>query len=266
MAVVGRPNVGKSSYINRLIRHERCIVSDIPGTTQDCVEIPFTVGKGEQSRHYLLMDTAGIRSRSRTRSAVERFSMMRTEKGIKQSDVTILILDSEDGPTTRDKKIAAMILEHQKGCLIIANKWDKMEDITQRKYQPMLSQALPFLSFVPVLYSSAQTGYNIRRTIEAIDFVGAQISTEISTGTLNRVLHRAFERVPPPRSTKHPLKLYYVTQVGTRPIRLKLFVNNPKKVSQAYRSYLTKALRSTFGLEGAPIILHFTARSKRQTH
>ncbi len=255
VAVVGRPNVGKSSYINRLLRNERVIVSPEPGTTRDSIEIPFTVGLGAQSRRYLLIDTAGMRRKGRIRDPVERFSLMRAEKSIDRADVVLLMIDASDGPTSREKSIASMILEHNKGAILMVNKWDIAEDVTERGYTKALRSALPFMGFVPIVYVSAQSGYNIRKSIETIDYVASQVRFECSTGLLNRVLHDAFDRVQPPVVYGRRLKLYYATQTGVQPVRFRLFVNHPRHMSSSYESYLIKRLRSAFGLEGAPVVL-----------
>lgn len=261
---MGRPNVGKSSYINRLLRSDRVIVTDVPGTTRDSVEVPFQVGTGEGARHYTLIDTAGIKQQGRIKNAVDQFSMVKTDKAIKRADVVILMLDAEQGPTARDKRLAAKIIEEERGCLLLINKWDlKQDEVTQRAYGKAFQEALPFLGFAPLVFASALSGYNIRNTIDAIDHVGAQVQTKLTTGLLNRVLHDAFARVAPPTKGDRPLKLYYATQVDTSPIRLALFVNNPKRAVPAYTSYLLKQLRRAFGLEGAPLVLHFRNRPRK---
>ncbi len=266
VAVVGRPNAGKSSYINRLLKNERVIVSDIPGTTRDSIEIPFTIGKGETARHYQLIDTAGVQKDTRSKSAVDWFSNLRTDKSIERSDVVVMVLDAETGPTTRDKKVAAKIIDAQKGCLLLLNKWDLAQDadeeITQTKYLPALREALPFLGFAPVLFVSAKSGYNIKRSIEAIDYVAAQTRTEITTGVLNRVIQHACEKYPPPIAKGKRLKVYYATQTGTQPIYIKLFVNHPDNARSNWLSYLKNQLREAFGLEGAPMFIKLVARPR----
>lgn len=259
VAVVGRPNVGKSSYINRLLRNDRILVSDQPGTTRDTVEVPFQVGRGEQARHYLLMDTAGMRRMGKVDTAVERFSLFRAEHTIGHADVVAVVLDAEQGPTAQDKKIARKVIEHRKGCLLLVNKWDLAmeEGITQRRYGAALREAMPHLTFAPVVFMSALSGYNIRKSIEAMDYVASQVSLQIGTGTLNRVLHDAFRKVAPPTVSGRRLKLYYATQTGAKPLRFAIFVNNQKAVAPAYKSYLVNTLRSSFGLEGAPVVLQF---------
>jgi GTP-binding protein len=268
VAVVGRPNAGKSSYINRLLRDERVIVSDIPGTTRDSIEIPFTIGSGETARHYQLIDTAGVQKDTRSKSAVDWFSNLRTDKSIERADVVVMMLDAETGPTTRDKKVAAKIIDAQKGCLMLVNKWDLAEDadqeITQTQYLPALRKTLPFLGFAPILFVSAKSGYNIRRTIEAIDYVAAQTRVEITTGVLNRVIQQACDKYPPPLAKSKRLKVYYATQTGTEPIYIKLFVNNPDNARSNWVAYLKNQLRDAFGLEGAPMFLKLIARPRSE--
>ena len=259
VAIVGRPNVGKSSYINRLLRSDRVIVSNVPGTTRDSIDVPFTVGTGSQARHYVLADTAGMRRRGKIDNAVEQFGRIRAEKSIKGCDVAVLVLDAVQGPTAQDKKIAAFIMEERRGCVIIVNKWD-LAETTQRQYGPALLAAVPFMGYCPVVFVSAKTGYDIRKSVEAIDLVAAQVRAELPTGVLNRALLDAYRRVHPPVVKGKPLKLFYTTQVGTEPIRLRIFVNEPRRVVPAYRQYLLKELRARFGLEGAPVILEFRSR------
>jgi len=266
VAVVGRPNAGKSSYINRLLKSERVIVSDVPGTTRDSIEIPFTIGKGETARHYQLIDTAGVQKDTRSKGAVDWFSNLRTDKAIERADVVVMVLDAETGPTSRDKKVAAKIIDAQKGCLVLINKWDLAQDaedeITQTKYLPALREALPFMGFAPVLFVSAKSGYNMKRSIEAIDYVAAQTRTEITTGVLNRVIEQAVEKYPPPVAKGKRMKVYYATQTGTNPIYFKVFVNNPDYARSNWLAYLQNQFRDAFGLEGAPIFIKLVARSR----
>ncbi len=174
------------------------------------------------------------------------------------------MLDAAQGPTSRDKRMAASILEREKGCLLVINKWDLADGVTQRAYGKALREALPFLGFVPVAFVSAKSGYNIRRSIDTIDYVGAQVQAALSTGMLNRVLRDAMHRVGPPAKKGRRLKLYYATQTGTQPVRIRLFVNDPRAVAPAYRTYLVASLRKAFGLEGAPVTLRFSARQRNQ--
>jgi len=260
VAVVGRPNVGKSSYVNRLLHSDRVIVSEVPGTTRDSIDVPFRVGDGVGARHYVLTDTAGLRRRGKVDSAVETYSAMRAVKSIERSDVVVLMIDGERGPTAQDRKIAAKVEYLKRGCVLVVNKWDLCDHTTQRQYVETLTRELPFFAYVPTVYISAKTGYNVRKSIDAIDHVAAEVSREIPTGILNRVVLDAYEKVHPPLVKNKPLKIYYCTQLGQRPIRIGLFVNEPKRVQPAYRTYLTRKIRSAFGLEGAPVVLHFRAR------
>ena len=270
VAIVGRPNAGKSSYINRLLRSDRVIVSDLPGTTRDSIEIPFTIGSGPSARHYQLIDTAGVQKDTRSRGAVDWFSNLRTEKSIERADVVVLMIDAEMGPTSRDKKIAAKIIEAERGCLLLVNKWDLSEDaeqeVTQTRYLPALREALPFLHFAPVLFVSAKSGYNMKRTIEAIDYVAAQTRTEITTGVLNRVIQKAVENLPPPMTKGRRLKIYYATQSGSNPIYFRLFVNNPDLTRANWIAYLKNQLRDAFGLEGAPLFLKLVPRTRDKSN
>jgi len=259
VAVVGRPNVGKSSYINRLLRAGRVIVSEVPGTTRDSITIPFTVGTGASARRYNLIDTAGIRRRGKIDSVVERFSRSRAEDTIRRSDIVVLVLDAAMGPTAQDKKIGALVAKHAKGCVVLANKWD-LQEMTQRQYGPLVLEAVPFLRHCPLVFASAKTGYNIRRSVEAIDHVAAQVRTVIPTGILNRALLDACRTTHAPTVGGKRLRVFYGTQVGVSPIRIRIFVNDPGIVKQPYRRYLVGAFRRKFGLEGAPVQLQFRAR------
>jgi len=259
VAVVGRPNVGKSSYVNRLLRSDRVIVSDVPGTTRDSIVVPFSVGKSASARQYNLIDTAGIRRQGKIDSVVERFSRSRAEDTIRRSDVVVLVLDAAVGPTAQDKKIGALVADHAKGCLILANKWD-LQTVTQRQYGPLVLKHMPFLRHCPLIFASAETGYNIRRSVDAIDHVAAQIRAELPTGILNRVLLDACQKVHAPTVRGKRLRVFYATQVGKAPIRIRIFVNDPRIVREAYRRYIVGMLRRSFGLEGAPIQLQFRAR------
>jgi GTP-binding protein len=263
VAVVGRPNVGKSSYINRLLRSDRVIVSAVPGTTRDSIDIPFAVGTGDQARHYLLIDTAGMRAENKVSSAVESYSHISAEKSVGRADVVVLMLDAVQGPTSQDKRIGAFIRERQKGCVVVVNKWDLADAVSQREYGPALLRVIPFMAHCPIVFASATTGYNMRRSVEVIDHVAAQVRLRLPTGVLNRTLLDACERVQPPSIQGKRLKIYYSTQVGTEPIRVRLFVNDPGRVKDAYTNYLVHVVREKFGLEGAPVLLEFTARPRQ---
>ncbi len=264
VAIVGRPNAGKSSYINRLLRTERVIVSEVAGTTRDSIDIPFTIGTGDQARHYVLVDTAGMRNRHRVDSSVERFSLFRAEESVANADVVALILDPELGPTVQDKHIAALIQKEKKGCVLLMNKWDIAEGLgmTQTQAEPVLRQVMPFMRHVPLLFISAKTGFNIRKSVEVIDTVAAQTRVTLPTGMLNRTLIEATTRVVAPAKGRKRLRVYYAVQVGVAPITIRMFVNEPKLATRPYTDFMVRALRERFGLEGAPVDIFYRARSR----
>ncbi len=259
---VGRPNVGKSSVINRLLRDDRVIVSVQPGTTRDSITIPFSIGGDAMARHYFLTDTAGIRRVGKIRNSLERLSLTRTERSIARAEVVGLILDASQGPTAQDKAIAAKIIEHQKGCVLIINKKDLIKNVPVAHCLAALRREMPFCAFMPALCVSAKTGWNIRGLIDQVDRVALHIQAKLPTGVLNRVLLDACARVQPPRVGGKRLKIFYATQVQTRPTIIRLFVNYPQSLTPAYQSYLIGCLRTAFGLDGVPLLLDLQARRR----
>ena len=267
VAIVGRPNAGKSSYINRLLNAPRVIVSEIAGTTRDAVEVPFTIGSGPEARHYMLVDTAGMKPHTKmSKTSVDNFSLFRSEQAIQEADVVLLLLDAKMGPTMQDKRIAGKILEANRACVVLVQKWDlaQEEGMTESKALPALRQMMPFLNFAPVVFCSNKSGYNIRRTVDAIDRAAASASERLPTGMLNRVLTTATKKTLAPMIKGKRLKVYYGLQVSTNPQTLRLFVNDPKLVTDAYLSFLEKNIRARFGLEGAPLRIFLKARSRNQ--
>ncbi len=268
VAIVGRPNAGKSSYVNRLLNAPRVIVSEIAGTTRDAVEVPFTIGSGPEARHYMLVDTAGMKPHTQmSKTSVDNFSLFRSEQAIEEADVVILILDPVMGPTMQDKRIAGKILDANRACVLMLNKWDlaNEEGITdEKKAADAVRQMMPFLSFAPVVFCSNKSGYNIRRTVEAIDRAAASASERLPTGMLNRVIETATKKTLAPMIRGKRLKIYYGLQVSTNPQTLRLFVNDPKLVTPAYRAFIEKNVRARFGLEGAPLRIFFKARSRKE--
>lgn len=268
VAIVGRPNTGKSSYINRLLNAPRVIVSDIAGTTRDAVEVPFTIGSGPDARRYTLVDTAGMKPHTKmSKTSVDNFSLFRSEDAIKEADVVLLVLDAGMGPTMQDKRIAGKILDEHKACAILMNKWDLAEadGVKEKKAADALRQMMPFFNFAPLVFCSAKSGYNIRRTVEAIDTAAASASMNLSTGMLNRTIEIAAKKTLSPMIKGRRLKIYYGLQVSTNPQTIRLFVNDPKLVTTAYLAYIEKALRSKFGLEGAPLRIFLKARPRGQS-
>lgn len=260
VAVVGRPNVGKSSYINRLTGKDRVIVSNVPGTTRDTISVPFTLeGTDGRSRHYTLVDTAGMRKQGRVHQSVEKFSLFRAEACIAEADLVVLVMDAGAGPSTQEKKIAALIRRHHKACVVLVNKWDLARDsaVKAADYEGRMRKELFFLGDIPVLFVSALSGYHIRRSFEVIDVVAGRLETKMPTGVLNRVIRDAFARSQPPFSRGRQLKFYYATQTGRSPPRVTLFVNDPALSTPSHQAFLTSRLRSAFDLAGVPLVLRY---------
>lgn len=263
IAVVGRPNVGKSSFLNAMLKTDRLIVSEVAGTTHDTIDIPFSLGEGDSARHYLLVDTPGIRKGGKINTAVDKFGVVRAQQAIGAADVCVLMMDAVQGPTAYDKKIADLIMRREKGCVLIINKWDLSEDIKQREYAKALKKTVPFMRHCPVVFVSSLNGTNVHNSIEMMEHVAAQVTARIPTGVLNRAIEDAEKRVAPPSIKGKKLHIYYSVQTDVKPLKFSLFVNNPKLIVPNYRDYLTKSLREKFGLEGAPIVLILRNRPKR---
>ena len=267
VAIVGRPNAGKSSYVNRLLNTPRVIVSEIAGTTRDAVEVPFTIGSGPEARRYMLVDTAGMKPHTKmSKTSVDNFSLFRSEQAIEEADVVILLLDPVIGPTMQDKRIAGKILDAHRACVLMLNKWDLAleEGITnEKKAADAVRAMMPFLNFAPIVFCSNKSGYNIRRTVEAIDRAAASASERIPTGMLNNVIVKATKKTLSPMIKGKRLKIYYGLQVSTNPQTIRLFVNDPKLVTPAYLSFIEKNIRARFGLEGAPLRIFLKARTRK---
>ena len=267
VAVVGRPNAGKSSYVNRLLNAPRVIVSEIAGTTRDAVEVPFTIGSGPEARHYMLVDTAGMKPHTKmSKTSVDNFSLFRSEEAIKEADVVLLLLDASMGPTMQDKRIAGKILEANRACVVLCQKWDlALKDglTDEKKALAALRQMMPFLNFAPVVFCSNKSGYNVRKTVEAIDRAAASASEKLPTGMLNRVITTATKKTLSPMIRGKRLKIYYGLQVSTNPQTIRLFVNDPALVTPAYLAFIEKNIRARFGLEGAPLRIFFKARARQ---
>ena len=267
VAIVGRPNVGKSSYVNRLLNAPRVIVSEVAGTTRDAVEVPFVIGSGPDARHYLLVDTAGLKPHTKmSKTSIDHFSLFRSERAIEEADVVVLILDPTLGPTMQDKRIAGKILDAHKACVVMMNKWDLADAqgvSNEREAAEAVRRMMPFLAFAPIVFCSNASGYNIRRTVDAIDRVAANASMKLPTGILNRTIEIAAKKTLSPMVRGKRLKVYYALQVSTRPQTLRLFVNDPTLVTPAYLAYLERNIRARFGLEGAPLRLFLKARTRK---
>lgn len=251
IAVLGKPNVGKSSIVNRLLGEERVIVSDIPGTTRDAIDTPFVF----DGQKYVIIDTAGIRRKSRISDELERYSVIRALAAIRRCDVALLVIDATKEVTEQDKKIAGLIHDEGKGCIIIMNKWDliEKETNTMSQFRKRLANDLAFMQYAPSLFTSAHTGQRLNRVIEMVNQVYAQCTFRISTGVLNECIADAVAFSEPPTNKGRRLKIYYGTQVAVKPPTFVLFVNDPDLMHYSYLRYLENQFRKNFGLEGTPI-------------
>ena len=251
VAVIGKPNVGKSSLINRILGEKRLIVSNIAGTTRDAVDTMF---ENEQGR-YMFIDTAGIRRKSKVDEKIEKFSVMRSQLAVERADVCIIMIDARDGVTEQDTKIAGLAHESGKACIVAVNKWDLVdkETGTMEKMRKDIMRDLSFMSYAPIIFISAATGQRTEKLFELINFVNDQSNMRISTGMLNNVLADAQARVQPPTDKGRRLKIYYMTQIGIKPPNFVIFCNSRELFHFSYQRYIENQLRTVFGLEGTPI-------------
>lgn len=251
VAVIGKPNVGKSSLINHILGEKRVIVADMAGTTRDAVDTEFENKYGK----YVFIDTAGIRRKSRVDERVEKFSVMRAQLAIERADVCLIMIDARDGVTEQDTKIAGMAHEAGKASIIVVNKWDLVEKETGtlEKMRKDVMRDLSFMSYAPVLFISAVTGQRTDRIFELVNFVNDQSHMRITTGMLNDVLADAQARVQPPTDKGRRLKIYYMTQTGICPPNFVVFCNRKDLFHFSYQRYLENQIRAVFGLEGTPI-------------
>lgn len=251
VAVIGKPNVGKSSLINKIAGEERAIVSDIAGTTRDATD---SIIENEHGK-YVFIDTAGIRRKSKVNEKIEHFSVLRAYMAVDMADVCIIVIDAEVGFTEQDSKIAGYAHEQGKASIVAVNKWDKVEkdNNTMKEYQTKLENDFSFMSYVPFIFISAKTGQRINKLFEMINYVNEQNSIRISTGMLNDVLAYATTRVQPPSDKGKRLKIYYMTQASTKPPTFVTFVNRSDLFHFSYQRYLENQIRATFGLSGTPV-------------
>ena len=262
IAFVGRPNVGKSSLLNALLGEDRAIVSEIPGTTRDAIDTRLAWGRSE----VVLIDTAGIRRRGKVASgpAAERYSTLRALHALSRADIAVLVVDAVEGLTAQDAHVAGYIIEEGKGLVIAVNKWDLVEEKTDRtfdQYVEWIRNEVPFLDFAPIVSISAKTGQRVGRVLEAAIDIWGERRKRISTGELNRVLSVATERTPPPPVRGHRPKLFYATQAAVAPPTFVFFASDASSVHFSYRRYLENRLREQFGFDGTPIRLVFRDRS-----
>lgn len=262
VAVIGKPNVGKSSLINRLAGEERVIVSDIAGTTRDAVD---TVVENQNGK-FVFIDTAGLRKKSKVTGNIERYSALRSFMAVDRADVCVIVIDALEGFTEQDSKVAGYAHEQGKGCIVAVNKWDAVEKdtYTMSEYRKKLENDFSFMSYVPFIFISAKTGQRTDKLFELIKYVSDQNAMRISTGMLNDLLAAATARVQPPSDKGKRLKIYYMTQPSTKPPTFVAFVNRAELFHFSYQRYLENQIRETFGLEGTPIRFVIRQRDEKK--
>ncbi len=259
-AIVGKPNVGKSSIINKLLGQQRLIVSEIPGTTRDAVDTDVVYN----GREYVFIDTAGLRRKSKIKEELERYSIIRAVSAIERADVALLVIDAVEGVTEQDAKIAGIAHERGKGIIIVVNKWDAVEktDRSTREYEEQIRQVLSFIPYAEILFVSALTGQRLPKLFEKIDTVIQNQNLRIPTGVLNEILADAVALQQPPTDKGRPLKLYYITQVVVEPPTFVIFVNDKSMMHFSYTRYIENQIRKSFGFKGTP--LKFIIRERKE--
>lgn len=262
VAIIGKPNVGKSSLVNRILGEQRVIVSDMAGTTRDAVDSFFENQKGK----YLFIDTAGMRKKSKVDDRIEKFSVLRATMAIERADVCLILVDANEGVTEQDTKVAGLAHEAGKACIIVVNKWDAIEkdDKTMDRMRQDIRRDLSYMTYAPIVFISALTGQRVDRLLDLINYVNDQASLRITTGMLNTVLADATARVQPPTDKGRRLKIYYMTQIGIKPPHFVCFCNDAKLFHFSYQRYLENQIRSTFGLEGTPVRLTIRQKSDKE--
>ena len=262
VAIIGKPNVGKSSLVNRILGEQRVIVSDMAGTTRDAVDSYFENQKGK----YLFIDTAGMRKKSKVDDRIEKFSVLRATMAIERADVCLILVDANEGDTEQDTKVAGLAHEAGKACIIVVNKWDAIEkdDKTMDHMRQDIRRDLSYMTYAPIVFISALTGQRVDRLFDLINYVNDQASLRITTGMLNTVLADATARVQPPTDKGRRLKIYYMTQIGIKPPHFVCFCNDAKLFHFSYQRYLENQIRSTFGLEGTPVRLTIRQKSDKE--
>ena len=262
VAVIGKPNVGKSSLVNKVAGENRCIVSDIAGTTRDAVDTTIENTFGT----FTFIDTAGLRRKSKVEDAIEHYSNLRAEMAVERADVCLILIDGEVGFTEQDSKVAGIAHEAGKGCIILVNKWDAVEkdDKTMQEMRTQLEKDFSFMSYAPILFISAKTGQRLDRMIELIHLVASSNAMRVTTGMLNDILAQATARVQPPTDKGKRLKIYYMTQASTKPPTFICFVNDKELFHFSYQRYLENRIRDTFGLEGTPVRMIVRERKDKE--
>lgn len=260
VAVIGKPNVGKSSLINRILGENRVIVSDIAGTTRDAIDTPYEYN----GQKYVFIDTAGMRKRGKIDENIERYSVVRSLAAVDRSDVVLIMIDATEGVTEQDTKIAGYAHDNGKASIIAVNKWDLIEKGTKTMelYRNDVMRDLAYMTYAPVAFLSAKTGSRVGKIFELINYVSCQHAMRISTGVLNDVLNEAVTKVQPPSDKGRRLKVYYITQASTKPPTFILFVNDKELAHFSYVRYIENQIRTAFGLEGTPV--RFIIRERRK--
>lgn len=264
LAIIGKPNAGKSSLLNSVLNKQRVIVSDVAGTTRDSIDSEFEY----EGQKFVLVDTAGIRKKARVEgTSIERFAVVRALKAIRKSDITVLVVDANDGITDQDKKIAELSIKSGRGLIIVINKWDIFEEKDEKsadRYKKSLQELVPFLKFAPILFISAKTGQRVQKIFPTAIEVYAECKKQISTSILNRIIMEAFALNPPTSEKGKRLKAYYSTQIITSPPSFVVFVNKFDMLKDSYKRYLEKKLREAFGFFGTPIRIIARERQEKK--
>ena len=262
VAVIGKPNAGKSSLVNKILGEERVIVSNVAGTTRDAIDSRFTNEKGS----FVFIDTAGMRKRSKVDEDIEKYSILRATMAIDRADVCLILIDATEGVTEQDTKGAGMAHEAGKASIIVVNKWDLVEkdDKTMARMTEDIRRDLAYMTYAPILFISAKTGQRVEKLFDLIDYVANQSAFRVTTGMLNTVLADAQTRVQPPTDKGRRLKIYYMTQVGVKPPHFVVFCNDRRLFHFSYQRYLENCIRSTFSLEGTPIILSIREKGDKE--
>ena len=262
VAIVGKPNVGKSSIINKLLGENRVIVSDIAGTTRDAIDTEIV----HDGREYVFIDTAGLRRKSKIKEELERYSIIRTVTAVERADVVLMVIDAVEGVTEQDAKIAGIAHERGKGVIIVVNKWDAIEknDKTMREYEGKIRNVLSYMPYAEIMYISAKTGQRIHKLFEMIDMVIENQSLRIATGVLNEIMTEAVAMQQPPSDKGKRLKLYYITQVSVKPPTFVIFVNDKELMHFSYTRYLENKIREAFGFRGTSLKFFIRERKEKE--
>ena len=260
IAIIGKPNVGKSSIINKLLGEERVIVSDIAGTTRDAIDTPVT----RNGREYVFIDTAGLRRKNKIKEEIERFSIIRTVSAVERCDVAVLVIDASEGVTAQDATIAGIAHERGKGVIIAVNKWDKIKknDKTMNKFTTEIRETLSYMPYAELVFISAETGQRLPKLFDLIDMVIESQTLRVQTGVLNEILTEAMAMKQPPSDKGKRLRIYYMTQVSVKPPTFVMFINDKELMHFSYTRYIENQVRNTFGFRGTPI--RFIARERKE--